>query len=534
MKINRNISKVIYLTIAFISGLAILINPCFSKEAKKVAVLPFIMNAQEDLTFLQKGIFDMFSSRVSYGDEVEVLTRESLEDMLKNAVPPFSITRGVNESKAKELGKYLNVDYVLFGSLTIFGNSMSLDVNMVDIKNNIPALTFFRQAKEAGAVIPELDKISEEINFKVFGREIHQFQPLNTLQREYLSSQGGDSYSSPLVKPKNLLTVDRGINGIAVGDVDGDNKNEVVVVYDRAVEIFKYSVSGKLLSIKKFEKEAVTLKIIGVDVADINNNGYAEIFVTRIKPDAQQVKSYIIEYDGSKFVSKPKIYPWYFRVIKNSKGVGTLYAQGGSPKGPFVPKRVFKAEWMNQAYSIGQTLRVPKGFSVMSLAMGKMENKKQGYSVFTDKLGRLTFFNDAGQVEWSDDEGYGGSKLYFPMATINKIDDKDLVFFQPKNILFDVDSDGDDDLVVIKNNENSDYLMKNLRTFKTGQIEIMEWNELGLSPSSAPRKLPGQISCIEIGDYDNDSKVELLVTLIKKKSGYLTKAGKSQVIAYDL
>ncbi|MBC2703852.1 FG-GAP-like repeat-containing protein [Desulfobacula sp.] len=534
MKTKKNFWKVLYFTVVLIIWGVTAGNPCFSKEIKKVAVLPFVMNTQQDLMFLQKGIFDMFSSRISYGDEVEVLTRENLENKLGSA-DLSSIIKGVNESKAKELGNFLNVDYVLFGSLTLFGNSMSLDVNMVDIRPDNPSLTFFRQGNEAGAVIPELDKIAEEINYKVFGRETLEFQSQQALQRTY--SREGESYASPLKKFKALLTVDGIMNGVATGDLDGDKKNEIVVVQDRIVQIFKYAFNGKISLVQKIEDTSVSTRIVGVDVADINQNGFSEIFITRINNNHQSVASCVIEYNGSKYVKGKTTYPWYLRVIKDAKGNSELFAQAHTTKGPWLSNDVFKVVWQNNSYVQGTRLRVPeKGFSVLSMTSGKAVSNDTAMYLYTDELGQLVVFNDSGSIEWSSDKGYGGSSLFytFPQKTADELYDKEYAFLQPKTITYDRNSDGKAELFVIKNKEASDYFFKNTRVFKKGSIEIFNWNEMGLTSENAPKKLSGPVTSIDIGDYDNDLKNELLVTMIKKSDNMFSRDSKSLLVAYDL
>ncbi|WP_299977084.1 FG-GAP-like repeat-containing protein [Desulfobacula sp.] len=533
MKTKKNFGKVLYFTFVVMMWGMIIGNPCFSKEIKKVAVLPFVMNAQQDLKFLQKGVFDMFSSRISYGDEVEVLTREDLENKLGNA-DLSSIIKGVNESKAKELGNLLNVDYVLFGSLTLFGNSMSLDVNMVDIKPDNPALTFFRQGNDAGAVIPELDKIAEEINYKVFGRETLQFQSQKAMQRAYAGE--GEGYVSPLKKFQTLLSVNGTLNGVATGDLDGDKKNEIVVIQDRTVQIFKYGFNGKISLVQKIEDNSVAMSLVGVDVADINQNGYAEIFITRINNRNQSVASCVIEYNGSKYVKGKTTYPWYLRVIKDAKGNLELFAQAHTQKGPWAPKKVFKVNWQNNSYTQGTRLRVPeKGFSVLSMTTGKAFSNDTAMYLYTDELGQLVVFNDSGHIEWSSDKGYGGSSLFYAHPkTVHGLYDNKYDFLQPKNIMYDMDSDGKAELFVIKNKEASDYLFKNTRVFKQGSIEILNWNDMGLSFENAPKKFSGPVTSIDIGDYDNDSKMELLVTMIKKGNNMFSRDSKSLLVAYDL
>jgi len=62
----------------------------------------------------------MLTSRLYTEDKVAVLSRGETAKVLETVSPP------INESKARKIGSRLGVDYVLFGSLTVFGESVSL------------------------------------------------------------------------------------------------------------------------------------------------------------------------------------------------------------------------------------------------------------------------------------------------------------------------------------------------------------------------------------------------------------------------
>lgn len=532
MKIQKKRNRILYFAVTFILLSGFFINPCISKEAQKVAVLPFTMNTKDDLAFLQKGIFDMFSSRISYGDEVIVLTREILENLLKKSDPTFSVIQNMNESKAKELGAFLKVDHVLFGSLTLFGNSMSLDVNMVDVKNNNPILTFSRQGTESGAVIPELDKIAEEINFKVFGRQREEFQGA---QLALMQNQGGakENYASPLNKYESIFEINQVIEGMAVGDVDGDKKNEVVIVYGQTIEILEVSSARKLVPGSKIELSP-GLIIVGIDVADMNHDGYAEMFVSCINPMNQDVKGVIYEYNGSKYKEGPESYPWYFRVVDQG-GQKMLFAQKSGKGGPYTSQQVFRVQAEGSKYIAGENLKTPGDFSIMGFASGKILKDTVEDRVYTGKDGNLKIFDESGRVDWSSEKGYGGSLLFFRYKKEKQSDDEyEGEYFQPRNLIYDLNDDGKQNLVAIKNNNQTTELLKGMRQYNYGLIEIMEWSELGLSPVSAPKKIPGQITDISISDVYNNSKAKLLISFVKQRRDILSSATKSMIIAYDL
>ena len=133
-------------------------------EPKRVVIVPFKINAEKDLTFLEEGIADMLESRLSWDDKVTVISREETKRALESVVGPL------DETKAREIGAKLDADHVLFGSLTIFGNSMSIDAKLVDVSGNRPPLTFFSQSQGMDEVIPKINLFAADINEKVFGR----------------------------------------------------------------------------------------------------------------------------------------------------------------------------------------------------------------------------------------------------------------------------------------------------------------------------------------------------------------------------
>ena len=93
----------------------------FSEEPQKLVVLPFTMNSDRDLNFLREGIMDMLSSRLAWKDKLEIIEKGVVKKEF-DAVPG-----PMNEAKALAIGKVLGADYVIFGSLTVFGESVSLD-----------------------------------------------------------------------------------------------------------------------------------------------------------------------------------------------------------------------------------------------------------------------------------------------------------------------------------------------------------------------------------------------------------------------
>ena len=251
MKPNKLMKKgwlfVAALLIFFLSA----VNFGLCAQPKKVAVFPFTMNSPKDLGFLQNGLFSMLSSRLTDPGKVEVLDRETIDEFL--AQDSDSAKGALNESKARIIGANMGVDYILFGSLTHFGESVSLDASMVDISGKKSTLSFFEQSSSMGDVIPLVNSFAGDINLKVFNRSIanelyaKQAPQAPEAPGSLQYAGGAAGYGGGFVNLQQTgqkgfsthLKFEGVINAMATGDLDKDGVMSVVAATDSSLLIHK-------------------------------------------------------------------------------------------------------------------------------------------------------------------------------------------------------------------------------------------------------------------------------------------------------
>ena len=151
------LSPFICILIAFSLLYLIKVPTSWAKEPKKVAILPFAMHADRDLSFLREGILDMLASRIYWKDKVEVIEKGVVKNAIGDYTGPF------NAEFARELGMKLKSDYVLFGSLTVFGEGVSVDATMTSLTKDESPVTVFVQTKGMDLVIPEINDSASEL-----------------------------------------------------------------------------------------------------------------------------------------------------------------------------------------------------------------------------------------------------------------------------------------------------------------------------------------------------------------------------------
>ncbi len=481
-----------------------------------IAIVPFKINAEKDLTFLKDGIIDMFSSRLSWEEKVKVVSGQEMTKVLEAVDSPL------NESKAQKIGVELGADYVLFGSLTVFGNSVSIDAKVVDVSGNKPSLAFFNQIKGVEEVIPEINLIASDINEKVFGRTIPS-------KKVPVTSQGTWDQPGQFWKSRNFNHL---INGMALGDIDDDGRIETVIITPRAVHIYRYE-ENRLVKTEEIP-ESRNKNFIGVDVADINGNGYAEIFVTSLNAQKNDLTSFVLEYNGQKFNKIVKKSPWYYRVAELSGRGSLLFGQRQKMSGdnPF-DSAIFEMAWQNSDYVPENKLLPPKQANLMGFTFGNAMNIGQDVAVVYDKSDRIRIVEPSGKVVWTSSERYGGSTLYFSLPRIDRNSENPL--YLPMCIhIRDLDADGKYEVIAARNYGGTGRLLERFRKFTESHIEVLSWNGLGLADVWKTRKISGHIRDFEIGDFDNDGKDELVAAVIMKEGSMVLTTPESSLIAYEL
>ena len=524
-------------------------------KPQRVAVLPFKINAEKDLSFLRDGIVDMLISRLAWEDKVTVLSREETAKVLETVASP------ITEGSAREIGTRLGVDYVLFGSLTVFGNSVSIDAKMVDISGSKPPLAFFNQSQQLDQVIPSIDLFATDINDKIFGRAMPARQVYaqpQTPQEQtdlrahperlfaegfggmdeeeaqraspgsaFMATQEARSSSTKFWKSQSFK---ERISGIAIGDVDLDGKQETIILTSDTVEIYRFEQKRffKINTIAEHRGD----NFIGVDVADINGNGYPEIFVSSLNPHRNLVNSFVLEFNGQTYVEIVKNDSWCYRVVNSPSRGNILLGGKESIKGPFWGT-IFEMSWKTSGYEPTDPLHLRTWRAqVMGLAVGNAMNDGSEVVVAFDPEDYLRLYDLTGNEIWKEGHHSGGGMEYYVISSGGSVDDDKRGYYPVRIVIRDINRDGKNEVITLKNERLSELL--SYRKFTQGDIEIRVWDGIGLAVNWRTRQLSGYYSDFAVGDFDNDGKDELVAALVIHTGAVVMTTPKSTVIAYEL
>ncbi len=471
----------------------------------KVAILPFMIYSQENLDYLREGINDILTSRITVEGRIVVIDRSLVEQALYQERP----TR-LDEAAATKIGTRVGADYVVLGSITKVGNYISLDARMISLTEEKPPLTAFTQHKGIDDVMVKIGDFAQDIGFKILGRRITAGRPGEPRKK----GGGIEMLGRDSIDFKKSQTFGFEIKGLDIGDVDGDKKNEVVIMDDHNIYVFKYD--GEKLNLFKKIEQGYEHNFLTLDVADVNHNGHAEIIVTSVVED--NLRSFILEFEEGKFRKITEKAGWFFRVLEHPKEGATLMGQKMGSDGTAVGA-VYKFVWKKKSFEKGPKMPFPKETNIFGTTVADIRGKGKLEVITFDQSSRLTIVSDDGKTQWKSRDRFGGTSNFYD--TRKKLDP----VFRPSDapswrtyipgriLIRDLNGDGIPQLIVNKN-EFTTQLFEKVRTYEKGEVFNLVWEEDRLIPNWKTREIEGYIADYQVKDADNDGNVDLVVAVV--------------------
>ena len=552
-------------------------------ESAKVAVLPFAVHADKDYSFLQKGIVQMLTSRLSEPGKVTVIDPIATENAL-------SAAQGLcGDALARQVGRQTGADLAINGSLTILGDSVSIDAKTIDITGSRQPITFFKQTQGLGNVIGQINLMAADINDRIFGVEkpvaataaaapaavptpappavsapvepdvhmhpeklLQQGRPLTTgtptaspLVRAGVESQTSQTSSlNPAFIPARGSQARRGpgfwksrnfkamINGIDVGDVDNDGLLETVVAMPDKVMVLRFS-QGRQQAVAEIKAESF-VRNISVSIGDINGNGIPEIFVTALSVALDVVESSVLEFDGKKYQPILQGSHYYYNVISHPSLGARLFAQYQNGRSDPYNGAIFEMEWKGTDYEQIRKVLPPHKANVLGITIGNItDDQNETIAAFSPR-DHLWVMDMNGKAEWKGNDPYGGSTLYFSSPPTDPLSDGEHSYLPTRLRAVDLDRDGKLEILTSKNSGSTGRKMDKQRYFKRSNIFGLIWDGLGLTPLWQTQEIAGRVQDLLVDDFDNDGKKELLAAVITKEGAIIFTEAHSALIAFEL
>ncbi|WP_041273312.1 FG-GAP-like repeat-containing protein [Desulforapulum autotrophicum] len=511
-------------------------SPVLAQQAKTIAIFPFEVLAQDDLAFLGKGLTRMISSRTGDSGEIQVQQRQKSLDSFGIELGP-EVLESLSTSQ-----DFAGLDYFVSGSLTVMGTTVSTDAELIDVKQGRVVCTFHESGTSHQDLVRHASVIAERMKTIILGGPIPQVTP------ETFGSTGsamlekrGKSQSIPL--PASALsqtavtgpvaagavfrsrTFDTRFSGVACGDVDGDGRSDLVLMDEHSINFFSFE-NGTLVKKGEFQgRHYETFK--AVDVADVNKNKVAEIFVTCVDRKAK-VTSLVLEWQQGAFQALVKDSSWYYRVVRVN-GDKQLYGQEGGYSEPF-SGGVSALDWDGCGYGRQTAVSLPTGVDIFSFVKGDFLGKGADQTLWVDPGGIVNLSASNGKIEWTSPDSFGSTPLFLGERAGQDLEDQERIYINSKMAAADLDRNGQSEAILVHNRDQSRGFLGRFRKFTAGSVKALSWNAAGMQTLWETEQVKGCIADWALEDLDNDGRPELIYCINLDSGTLLTKIRSNVVV----
>ena len=556
----------------YLSLLLIFAATLWAKDKYIVTVLPFSTHSAENIDYLKDGIGNMLSSRIAVPGKINVTTQNAvLQEMKKTK------SRDLNLADVYNIGKNLKSDYVVWGSITKIGSSISIDGKLVDINANKSDVNIFAQSQNIDDVMPKINDFSQKIVNHILGttqaapvisssptgddktasrpippgtsREAQIIASMRTNKRGTMTSAINTEYiNSPEPINRRGFWLSQQIPtqfvGMDIGDVNNDGSNEIVVIDSHNIYIYKKS-NNELMLLEKIAGKS-HLQYIAVDVADINRNGVPEIIVTSL--NNKTLDSFVLEYNDGKYERIASGIRFFLRVIDTPSGIPLLLGQNYGTDKPF-DTQIYEIVWKNGKYVSDQKMKIPVGLSIYGLTIADVGTGGGEKVLALDELDYLCIFEKTNKhitrmftmgfsenkdLIWRSEDYYGGSNNIISSTAKKRPEDEyeGRYYANLRILTFDTNNDGKREIIIVKNISSTKRLFKHFNLFTGSEIYNLEWDGLGMIENWRTKKINGYVTDYSFKDVDNDGQPEIVLALVLSTGASLQ--NRSVIVVYEL
>jgi TolB-like protein len=526
-----------------------------AEQVKKVAILPFQMNAPGDLSYMKEGIMDMLASRLAWEGKVEVVEKQVVKEALAGHQGPL------NESAARQVGSNLGVDYALFGSLTVFGESVSIDAKMVALKEDKPPVTVYAQTKGLSEVVPRINDFAQDINNKIFGRgptavaaappqpRFSQAHPETLMvpgtapeQVQQPQSELNPYFIVPTAPAQSggfwqSQRLEMAVTSMAVADVNQDGVVEILLLSPRELHIYQ-PAPGSLRLIKKYEGDQDD-HFLWVSTADLNGNGIPEIYVSNRRRE-ELMSSFVLEWNGSDWARTAESIRHHLRAMELPDRGAVLLGQASTEDEPF-SGGIYIMKKVEGEFQPFEGVGLPPRTRIYGFNRADLTQNGSAEVLVLDRSNKLTISVTSEETLWESNDQFAASFDYLkgietsPAARLG-VEEREKWYLNAPILVTDLNGDQRPEVLVNKNITGllGGRSVININFFGQSELYSLSWNGLTMVENWHTPAFPGMTTAYQVADLNGDGVPELLVALVSDPGTTVWNKAKSKVVAYPI
>jgi len=473
----------------------ILFLPLPAHASNKTLVLfPLVIYTDKPSDYLQQGVRSMLTSRLS-GGGLEVISDESLVGE-KEVI--------TSKERAEELARGLEADYAVFGSITAIGGGYSLDLSLLELGKSGSRLTRVSEAVSEDQFIAKLSDVAYQLRAIIEGKEKVD-QKMETKAAILPEPEKGEEVFPKVerdkaeviekahffrpdrehqdFKPTGKISIKMAVMAFDMGDLDGDGKAELVILGRKSLLV--YQRRGESFALRDSLKAGFGEDFLKVSVGDADNDGIAEIYL--ISRYGTRAQSTVLEWAGGFKILYRRT--GHLQVVKDAGGSKSLLLFQDSRVGEFFSGRVYVMDYEKKG-QLTKTQKLPelKGVQFYTLALFDLDRDGAPEFLGLGKESRLHVWDKEGEILWSSDKKVGGTNNAIRVGTATRLYQPPRIPFNSRLVITDIDGDGDNEILAIKNIPVIDHL-RNFKAYKKSNLIAYRADGTSLYPAWTTREI---------------------------------------------
>jgi len=512
-------------------------------HASTYAVLPFTIHAPEGYGYLKQAVQSTLSARLFWQDKVAPVEGKITT---KTFISPDEI---------KKIRKQLKADLIVWGTVTVVGDEITLEVKALDAKGETWART---KQGSVSRLTSMIQLTANELGYDFFERplprtstrarpaSINQMNSdivinQSTAQDVYLNPQfryqgaGGEDGSRIHSSRLPFTMVD-----FAVADLDGDGKNEIAILGEHKLHIYMWE-QGKLNLLAE-TTVSMTNQTYSMRSIDLNGDGRDELIVSTFEVDNNRPTTYFYSYtnkaiskfadDAFYFASVAKLPPTFEKVLIGQRWDSIQLFQAG----------IHLLVKDGSRYVIGNKIQMPTGTNVFNFTWFPSGASDGGNKlVLLNNKERLQLYTSADTKLHLTMSNFSGSSVgmehYKTVPGLGRNTNYELpsLYYAPmRMIAADLEHNGNFVLLVNKPISTASQFFDRYRFFPQGEIHALYWDGVGLGLKWKTRRIRGSVADLQLADFNNDGILDLVVGLNTHPGALGLKSRQCVLTAYPL
>lgn len=492
--------------------------------AATYVVAPFAVSGAQGYSYLGQAVPSMLTSRLYLQGKFEPVGRQ--DAALKEKAP-------ASKDAASAMARKFSADYVIWGSVTVMGDQASLDVSALSPDGKV-----WKEAATSpvNALIGGVQNVADSINVEVFGRTdvtrsaaAPSGAPSSAfvMNESYGRVQNG-TYLNPSLRYQGTEDDRSQIRsqmlgfeclGMEVADINGDGKNEVLLLNDNTLNAYVWRDGNKLVEIGTYDLPASMKPVLA---RHFKQDGKNYVILTGFSKTDSSAYSQVLQFSQGKFNVVVRNVRRYLNVAKIPPLYAPTLIMQDSDRSKVVSGSVYEGRIRgDEVVRGGKLSNLPSQATVFNFSWIPADKGKRGdHLALIAENETLLTFDDRGHRLAGTEDTYSGSSVYVEgdrgigaLSASRESSDMVLYYVPMRMPVVDLDRDGRYELIANKPVTAAGKLFSNYRTYPQGEIHAMLWNGMGMELLWKTRRIKGTVCDVSVADVNNNGKIDLVVSV---------------------